>query len=609
MSISLVFFYPQVRMLSPILRNSLVRSRPCLRQYRRQLSTHPNTSTRAPSISSKGIRWGLASGALLATSAVVVQATVHADAFDDDDKPPLRKPTPLSSLVRSYIVYTSFCIPGLVDWSPTILETLTSIPLVKQVTEAIVRITFFNQFVGGDTANDTLPVLETLHQENKGCLLAYSVEVDEAEAIKGVKKQGEVPVHKRGVQEMVRSIDVAADFEEQHRNASGNRSTWVAVKLTALLPSAQSLINFSKYILDTRQGSSIVPFPGAPRPSDLDILYSGSIEGSPLSQQDVVDLKNLYDDMARVCARGQERGIRVVIDAEYSWYQPAVDAIALGLMRKFNELPSGDSDSERTFQPLVYNTFQAYLRRQPAYLVQSIADAKAGNYALGIKLVRGAYHPHETSAHNLRNSGDGAKKRKSLAISSESEPPVWSNKADTDAAYNGSVELIMNEIENDVKGRLAPTQSSSRSWLSWLGLKKDTPVTAQPSPPRIGVLFGSHNWDSQKLILSQLVKRGLATVDGALENGDPIVRIGDEVLMRVSVAQLYGMTDALTNYIVDRTRSSSPFILKYVPYGALVEVMPYLSRRAIENKSVLGEGASDEERKLAAHEIKKRIFG
>lgn len=32
------------------------------------------------------------------------------------------------------------------------------------------------------------------------------------------------------------------------------------------------------------------------------------------------------------------------------------------------------------------------------------------------------------------------------------------------------------------------------------------------------------------------------------------------------------MTDALTNYIVDRTSSSSPFVLKYVPYGALAEV-------------------------------------
>lgn len=46
-----------------------------------------------------------------------------------------------------------------------------------------------------------------------------------------------------------------------------------------------------------------------------------------------------------------------------------------------------------------------------------------------------------------------------------------------------------------------------------------------------------------------------------------------------------------------------------MPYGALEEAMPYLSRRAIENKSVLGEGAAKHERERAAQEIKKRIFG
>ena len=46
-----------------------------------------------------------------------------------------------------------------------------------------------------------------------------------------------------------------------------------------------------------------------------------------------------------------------------------------------------------------------------------------------------------------------------------------------------------------------------------------------------------------------------------------------------------------------------------MPYGALEETMPYLSRRAIENKSVLGGGAAQHERQRAAQEIKKRIFG
>lgn len=33
-----------------------------------------------------------------------------------------------------------------------------------------------------------------------------------------------------------------------------------------------------------------------------------------------------------------------------------------------------------------------------------------------------------------------------------------------------------------------------------------------------------------------------------------------------------GMHDNLTNYLVDRTRSSTPFVIKYVPYGSLSEV-------------------------------------
>lgn len=56
------------------------------------------------------------------------------------------------------------------------------------------------------------------------------MEVDETEAAGGAKKN-EVPAHKLIVDEMIQSINVAADFEEQHPSSSGVRSTWVAVKL------------------------------------------------------------------------------------------------------------------------------------------------------------------------------------------------------------------------------------------------------------------------------------------------------------------------------------------------------------------------------------------
>jgi proline dehydrogenase len=98
-----------------------------------------------------------------------------------------------------------------------------------------------SQFVGGETAHAAFPLLSTLRNQNKGALFAYSVEVDEHEAagtthhnneVASSRKPNEQPVHKRIVTEMIRSIDVAADFEDEFgtRGAAGRR-TWVAIKL------------------------------------------------------------------------------------------------------------------------------------------------------------------------------------------------------------------------------------------------------------------------------------------------------------------------------------------------------------------------------------------
>ncbi len=72
---------------------------------------------------------------------------------------------------------------------------------------------------------------------------------------------------------------------------------------------------------------------------------------------------------------------------------------------------------------------------------------------------------------------------------------------------------------------------------------------------------------------------------------------------------LVGMSDELTNHLVERAQASAPFVLKYLPYGNLAEVMPYLSRRAIENKSVLGNGGAARERQRVASAIWARLFG
>jgi proline dehydrogenase len=151
---------------------------------------------------------------------------------------------------------------------------------------------------------------------------------------------------------------------------------------TALLPNTNALIKLSSHILASRPpSSSHIAFPGYPHRTDLDVLYRPVRGSSTLSPEDIMSLRDLHADLIRICTRAKERGVKVVVDAEYrfvlnhicilmfrltfniSWYQPALDALTLSLMRQFNKLsPNGPNDRSE-IQPLVYGTYQAYLRR------------------------------------------------------------------------------------------------------------------------------------------------------------------------------------------------------------------------------------------------------
>ena len=48
---------------------------------------------------------------------------------------------------------------------------------------------------------------------------------------------------------------------------------------------------------------------------------------------------------------------------------------------------------------------------------------------------------------------------------------------------------------------------------------------------------------------------------------------------------------------------------KYVPYGPIDEVMPYLIRRTQENSAILGSPGVQEERAMVRAELRRRLFG
>ena len=80
------------------------------------------------------------------------------------------------------------------------------------------------------------------------------------------------------------------------------------------------MINLSRYLVQHRPSTS-VPFPGTPHPSDLEVLYRKSDTIDTLTEQDLKDLKDLYADLNAICQHAHERGVKIIIDAEHSWYQ------------------------------------------------------------------------------------------------------------------------------------------------------------------------------------------------------------------------------------------------------------------------------------------------
>jgi hypothetical protein len=100
-----------------------------------------------------------------------------------------------------------------------------------------------------------------------------------------------------------------------------NRDAVIPAYQSALLPNPGALVRLSAY-LSSLHARSPVLFPGCPRTDDLAVLKSDNPPpGSPLSAQDLSDLRELREGLIQICTRARARNVRVIVDAEHSWYQ------------------------------------------------------------------------------------------------------------------------------------------------------------------------------------------------------------------------------------------------------------------------------------------------
>jgi len=283
------------------------------------------------------------------------------------------------------------------------------------------------------------------------------------------------------------------------------------------------LIDMKKGLGDTFQVPNI-------ETGKMEKLITGDDDGA-LTALEEEQFRNMVNRLHTIFTYAKKQNVRVMVDAEQSYFQPAIHRLAVEMMRTYN-----------TESAIVFNTQQCYLKKALKTVTLDLEQAKRQNFYYGAKLVRGAYMEQERARAELLGYKD----------------PINPDYEATSAMYHSVLDECLTRIR----------------------ALKD----AGDDPQKIGIMVASHNADTVRYGVKRMAELEL----------DPQERV-------LCFAQLLGMCDQITFPLGQAGYS----VYKYVPYGPVNEVLPYLSRRANENGSMLTKVA--QEKQLLGKELFRRI--
>jgi proline dehydrogenase len=369
-----------------------------------------------------------------------------------------------AQLQKAKLMFQSVSHPAVVSVLQGIVKASFAVGLPIK---GIIKQTVFEHFCGGENIEDCGMHIAALHNQHVSAILDYSVEGKESEA----------------------------DFDR-------TKNMTIAT------------LKYAK----TNPG---IPF-GVFKPSGLGrlALYEKVSTGQALSEKEKQEWQTVRQRYTEIAEAAAAVNIPVLIDAEESWIQQAVDNLVEELMAKYNR--------ERT---LIYNTAQLYRWDRLAYMKTSVAKAREQGYHFGVKIVRGAYMEKERERAKEMGYKD----------------PIQPNKASCDQDYDAAITFLIENID------------------------------------ACSCVIGTHNETSSQLVATLMNANGLDKKD-----------------QRVYVSQLYGMSDNISFNMAHAGYN----VVKYLPFGPVEDVMPYLFRRAEENTSVAGQ--TGRELTLINRELERR---
>jgi proline dehydrogenase len=371
-------------------------------------------------------------------------------------------------LNKANLIFTVVNYPFLSKVATSAVKTAFAFHLPVR---SLIRATVFEHFCGGETIEQSEQTIRKLAGFHVGTILDYSVEGAKSE--EGFDKTAE---------EIISTVE----------KAKKDRSSipFCVFKLTGL--------------------------------ADMELLEKVQSK-KPFTHDERSAFERVKERVYRICSRAFESDVPILIDAEDSWIQGAIDSLAYVMMAEFNHS-----------RPIVHNTFQMYRADMLTNLKVALRTATEKKYYLGVKLVRGAY----------------MEKERSRALKLGYPDPINADKAATDELFNQGLSFCLENIE------------------------------------KISLVCGSHNEFSNQFLTDIMSRHGIKPDD-----------------KRIWFSQLLGMSDNISFNLAKAGYN----VAKYVPYGPVEAVMPYLLRRAAENTSVAGQ--SSRELKLIRIERSRRKNG
>ncbi|KAH6832184.1 Methylenetetrahydrofolate reductase family protein [Perilla frutescens var. hirtella] len=417
---------------------------------------------------------------------------------------------PTSNLLRSLITLRLAAAGPVADLGMWIMKSrLMDDPLCRRTVLGVTERTFYRHFCAGEDLAAANATARELWDSGLTAMLDYGLE----HAVDNESCDG-------NFKEFIRTIDSTKSVDE-------SPVSFVVVKITAICP-IQLLKRVSDLLRWEHKDKSMnLPWKlkSFPLLSDSSPFYHTPQRPEPLTAEEEEDLKIAYSRMSQICKSSIEASLPILIDAEDTHIQPAIDYFTYSAAIEFTQ---GDDE------PLIYNTIQAYLRDAKDRLVIAKKSADEMHVPLGIKLVRGAYMASENR----------------LADSLGVQSPIHDGIHNTHACYNECAEFMLHEIARG-SGSL---------------------------------VLATHNMDSGKLAAAKAVDLGI-----------------EKESERLQFAQLYGMSEALSFGL----RNAGFRVSKYLPYGPVEQIIPYLLRRAEENRGLLS--ASSFDRLLMRNELFRRM--